>query len=168
MLYSSIARFHISIIPIRWYKDNIIAKLDQVLKNSPSLIAIESSTDTIVEVNLNLQSLRNFQSSNYQTTKTAINIALKTKSDNKLVQLLKNFISAKQNPGANNNSNEIVNSEAQDEKGIITLNQHLIDQTSDPHVTKIRDAPRKKRIKSAIEISKIKTMDKRLQTESIT
>ncbi|CAG8618679.1 32173_t:CDS:2 [Gigaspora margarita] len=68
MLYSSIARFHISIIPIRWYKDDIIAKLDQVLKNSLSLSAIESSTDTIVE----------------------------------------NF-------GANNNSNKIVNSEAQNE-----------------------------------------------------
>jgi hypothetical protein len=36
---------------------------------------------------------------------------------------------------------------------IISLQQNLIDQTTDPHVTKIRGAPSKKRIKSAIEIS---------------
>ncbi|CAG8662539.1 13577_t:CDS:10 [Gigaspora margarita] len=129
-----------------WKVRRIGGLLHQVLENSPSLIAIESSTDTIVEVNLNLQSLRNFQA------KTAINIALEIKNNDELVQLLKNFISAKRNPGANNNSNEI------DENGIITLNQHLIDQTSDPHVTKIRGAPRKKRIKSAIEMSKMKTV----------
>ncbi|KAF0536073.1 protein far1-related sequence 5-like [Gigaspora margarita] len=118
-------------------------------------MAIELSTDTIVKVNLNLQSLRNFQGSNYQASvqqitpqknkfgvafsiaKIAINIALKTKSDDKLVQLLKNFISTKQNSSANNNSNRIKNSKVQDENGIITLNQHLINQTSNLHVTKI-------------------------------
>ncbi|RIB03039.1 hypothetical protein C2G38_2289356 [Gigaspora rosea] len=139
-------------------------------------IRSKSFKDTIVDVNLNLQSLRNFQGSNYQasiqritpqknrfgvtfsTAKTATNIALETKSDDELVQLLKNFILAKRNPGANNNSNEIENSEAQDENGIVTLNQHLIDQTRDPHVTKIRGAPRKKIIKSAIEMSKAKTV----------
>ncbi|KAF0540331.1 protein far1-related sequence 5-like [Gigaspora margarita] len=63
MLYSSVARFYISIIPIRWYKDSILITLDQALKNLLSLIAIESSTDTAIEVNLNLQSLRNFQGS---------------------------------------------------------------------------------------------------------
>ncbi|KAF0483172.1 protein far1-related sequence 5-like [Gigaspora margarita] len=110
-------------------------------------MAIELSTDTTVEIWLA-----------FSTAKTAINIALETKSDDELVQLLKNFISAKRNPGANNNSNEIVNSEAQDKNSIITLNQHLIDQTSDPHVTKIRGALRKKRIKSAIEMSKMKTV----------
>ncbi|CAG8816417.1 18058_t:CDS:2, partial [Dentiscutata erythropus] len=79
------------------------------------LSSIESSIDTTIQVNLNLQSLRNFQGSNYgtsvqkitsqrnrfgvafSTAKTAINVALKTKSDNELVQILKDFILAKRN-----------------------------------------------------------------------
>jgi len=113
MLYSSVARFHISIIPIRWYKDEILIKLDNALENSPILIAIESSAE-ISTPNFTLQSLRHFQGSCYKenvqqiipkrnqfgvafsTAKTAINIALETGSDNELVRLLKDFISAKQ------------------------------------------------------------------------
>ncbi|CAG8755671.1 17599_t:CDS:2 [Gigaspora margarita] len=160
MLYSSAARFYISIISIRWYKDNILAKLDQVLENSPFLTAIESSMDSTIQVNLNIQSLKNFQGSNYYTSiqkvtsqknrygvafstaKTAINIALETKSNDELVQLLKNFISAKRNV-CNDNSGKKENNEPKD--GIIALQWHLIDQTS---------VPSKKRIKSAIEMSK--------------
>src|SRR4051795_7331941 len=37
---------------------------------------------------------------------------------------------------------------------IVLLQQHLITQTTDPHVTKIRGAPSKKRMKSAMEIQK--------------
>ena len=36
---------------------------------------------------------------------------------------------------------------------VVSLQQNLINQTTNPHVTKIRGAPCKKRIKSAIEIS---------------
>jgi hypothetical protein len=39
---------------------------------------------------------------------------------------------------------------------IIPLQQHLINQTTDPNVTKIRGAPCKKRLKSAMEVSKRK------------
>ncbi|CAG8832163.1 651_t:CDS:2, partial [Gigaspora margarita] len=182
MLYSSAARFHISIIPIRWYKDDILITLDQALKNSPSLMAIESSTDTAIEVNLNLRSLKNFQgSSNYtsvqqvipkknrfgvafSTAKTAINIALETKSDDELVQLLKNFISTKRSID-NISSEEIINNETQDKDGITPLQRHLIDQTNDPHVTKIRGAPSKKRMKSAIELSKKKNVGQEITSQ---
>ncbi|KAF0550261.1 protein far1-related sequence 5-like [Gigaspora margarita] len=68
MLYSSAARFHISIIPIRWYKNEIFVKLDQALKNLPSLIAIESLVNTANEINLALQTSRNFQNTNYQAS----------------------------------------------------------------------------------------------------
>ncbi|RIB07837.1 hypothetical protein C2G38_2147373 [Gigaspora rosea] len=114
---------------------------------------------------LSAASSRNFQSSNYQASvqqiapqrnrfgvafsiaKTAINIALETKSDNELVQLLKDFILAKRSVNNNgNNSEEIESSEIQNKDGINTLQQHLIDQTNDPHVTKIQGAPSKKRI----------------------
>ena len=46
MLYSNLAKFHISIIPVRWYKDSILTNLDINLKNSPILTAIETTTDT--------------------------------------------------------------------------------------------------------------------------
>ncbi|CAG8844116.1 13212_t:CDS:2, partial [Gigaspora margarita] len=74
MLYSHFARFHISIIPSRWYKDNIHTKLDFNVKNSPVLSVLESPSNT----------------------KTAINIALENNKDAKLVQLLKDFIAASQ------------------------------------------------------------------------
>ncbi|RIB18879.1 hypothetical protein C2G38_2183348 [Gigaspora rosea] len=137
-------------IPIRWYKDEIFVKLDQALKNSLSLTAIESSVNTTTEINLALQTSRNFQNTNYQasvkqiapqrnrfgvafsTAKTAINIALETKK-------------------------EIESGEIQNKDSIKTLQQHLIDQTNDPHITKIRGAPSKKRIRSAIKMSKRKT-----------
>ncbi|GET53689.1 hypothetical protein GLOIN_2v1873403 [Rhizophagus irregularis DAOM 181602=DAOM 197198] len=44
MFYSNIAKFHISIIPIRWYKDDILMKLNSsILENSPVLTVVESS-----------------------------------------------------------------------------------------------------------------------------
>ncbi|RIB16082.1 hypothetical protein C2G38_2038865 [Gigaspora rosea] len=95
----------------------------------------------------------------FSTAKTAINIALETKSDDELVRLLKDFILDKRSiSNNNNNSEEIESSEIQNKDGIKTLQQHLIDQTNDPHVTKIRGAPSKKRIQSAIEMLKGKTI----------
>ena len=111
MLYSSTAKFHISIIPIRWYRDDILLKFDNIVENSPVLTAIESSTPC--EVNFTLKCLRHMQGSDHKeniqqvipqrnrfgvafsTAKTAINITLKTKSDNELVRLLKDFILSK-------------------------------------------------------------------------
>jgi hypothetical protein len=115
MLYSSAARFHISIIPARWYQDVILMKLDVAFKNSPVLTAIKPSSEAATTVDFTLQSLRRLQGSfhnerniqqiipkrnrfeiAFSTTKTAINIALETGSDNELVELLKNFILTKQ------------------------------------------------------------------------
>ncbi|CAG8821602.1 45278_t:CDS:2, partial [Gigaspora margarita] len=112
-------------------KDNIV-----VLFNN----AIESSINTTNKINLALQTSRNFQNTNYQvsiqqiapqrnrfgiafsTAKTAINIALKTKSDDDI-------------SNNDNNSEEIESSEIQSKDG----------------------ASSKKRIRSAIEMSKEKT-----------
>ncbi|KAF0443466.1 protein far1-related sequence 5-like [Gigaspora margarita] len=63
MLYTSHAKFHISIIPARWYKDNIMNQLDTYLKRSPVLTAIRPSTETLPlssEAMLTFQSLRQF------------------------------------------------------------------------------------------------------------
>ncbi|CAG8781572.1 20100_t:CDS:1, partial [Gigaspora margarita] len=56
-----------------------------------------------------------------------------------------------------NNSEEIESSEIQNKDSIKTLQQHLINQTNNPYITKIQSAPSKKRIQSTIEISKVKT-----------
>ncbi|RGB40135.1 hypothetical protein C1646_664106 [Rhizophagus diaphanus] len=88
----------------------------------------------------------------------AINVALETKSDNELVQLLKNFILSKKSHNSNlemrnndqNNSNLKIRSNNQD--NIVPLQQCSINEITEPHVTKIRGVPCKKRIKSAIEI----------------
>jgi hypothetical protein len=179
MLYSSAAKFHISIIPIRWYNDDILMKLDNVLENSPVLTAIKPSTEAIttpLTVDFTLQILRDFQGSchmedaqriipqrnrfgvAFSTAKTAINIALETGSDNELVKLLKDFILIKQRNRDSDDveSEDVVDMESiesNNNNNVISLQQHLIDQTTNPHVTKIRGAPCKKRIKSAIELS---------------
>jgi len=120
MLYSNTAKFHISIIPIRWYKDDILTRFDTVLENSLVLTAIESPNNTTCEVNFTLKSLKHIQGSDHKeniqkiipqrnrfgiafsTAKTAINVALETKSDNELVRLLKDFISSKKNHNEDN------------------------------------------------------------------
>ncbi|CAB5359713.1 unnamed protein product [Rhizophagus irregularis] len=170
------------IIPIRLYKDEILIKLDEALEKSPVLTAIEPPTNNTTlphEVNFTLQGLRHIQQSGYKenvqqivpqrnrfgvafsTAKTAINVALETKSDNELVQLLKDFISSKKNRngGVRNNENN------QDNNEIVPLQQCLIDEVTDPHVTKIRGAPCKKRIKSAIEISNNKRVMREITSE---
>jgi hypothetical protein len=186
MLYSSIAKFHIRIIPTRWYKDCILTNLNFNLENSPILTAIESATDVSTssfKMTSTFQTLQNFHDSNYNeivhqnipqrnrfgiafsTAKTAINIALETNSDRELVQILKEFIAVKRNQnaegGVNDNyldENNGVESHESNQNGsnnnIIPLQRDLIRQISNPNVTKIRGAPSKKRIKSAIEVSK--------------
>ncbi|RIB08282.1 hypothetical protein C2G38_2212058 [Gigaspora rosea] len=111
MLYSHFARFHISIIPTRWYKDNIHTKLDFNVKNSPVLSALESPFN----IDHKHISQRNRYGIAFSIAKTAINIALENNKDAEL---------------------------------------HLIDQITSPNVTKIRGAPRKKRIKAVMEILK--------------
>jgi len=115
MLYSNSAKFHVSIIPIRWYKDSILSNLDVNLKNSPILTAIEASIDTPYQVTCTFQNLHYIQGSNhdevvqrsthshqrnrfgiaFSTAKTAVNVALETNSNHELIQLLKDFIKAK-------------------------------------------------------------------------
>ena len=106
MLYSNMAKFHIGIIPIRWYKDCILTNLNLNLENSPILTAIKSATDVSIpsfQITTTFQTLQNFHNSNYNgivhqnvprrnrfgiafsTAKTAINIALETNSDCELV-----------------------------------------------------------------------------------
>ncbi|CAG8772148.1 16821_t:CDS:2, partial [Gigaspora margarita] len=55
MLYSNIARFHISIILIQWYKDGILVKLDKVLKNLLAFIALKPLADNPIQANLLLK-----------------------------------------------------------------------------------------------------------------
>ncbi|PKC53438.1 hypothetical protein RhiirA1_404320, partial [Rhizophagus irregularis] len=150
MLYSNMAKFHISIIPIRLYKDEILIKLDEALEKSPVLTAIELPTNNTTlphEVNFTLQGLRHIQQSGYKenvqqivpqrnrfgvafsTAKIAINVALETKSDNELVQLLKDFISSKKNCNSSVRNNE----NNQDNNEIVPLQQCLIDEVTDPH-----------------------------------
>ena len=157
-------------------------KFDNVLENSPVLTAISTNSATPYEVDFTLESLKHIQGSDHKeniqqvipqrnrfgvafsTAKTAINIALETKSDNELVQMLKSFILSKTNSnedsleeniaaGSNNNENNQSDSE------ILPLQQRLIAQTTNPHVTKIRGAPYKRRIKGAMEGKKVGEVD---------
>ncbi|RGB32209.1 hypothetical protein C1646_763143, partial [Rhizophagus diaphanus] len=111
------------------YKDEILIKLDEAFEKSLVITAIEPPTNNIIphEVNFTLQIV-------FSTAKMAINVALETKSDNELVQLLKNFILSKKSHNSN-------------------LEMRSNDQDNKPHVTKIQGALCKKRIKSAIKIS---------------
>ena len=148
-------------------------KIHQSLQLSNNTISCET-------VNFTLESLRHIQGSDlkeniqqvipqrnrfgvaFSTAKTAINIALETKSDNELVQLLKNFILSKKNRNEDvteNNNNE--NNHSDNE--IVPLQQHLIAQITNPHVTKIRGAPCKKRIKGVMEMSKGKRVGNNIQ-----
>jgi hypothetical protein len=82
---------------------------------------------------------------------------LETGSDSELVKLLKDFILIKQRNRDNDdaeleNNTDMEGIECDKDNDIISLQQNLIDQTADPHVTKIRGAPTKRRIKSAVEL----------------
>ena len=193
MLYSNLAKFHISIIPVRWYKDSILSNLDTNLKDSPILTAIKASTDTSYQVACTFQSLHYIQGSDnnevvqqnthnhqrnrfgitFSTAKTAVNIALETNSDHELIRLLKDFIEAKRenhisgDDNVNENHGMEVNDDSnQDGSNITPLQRNLIEQVTSPHVTKIRGAPSKKRLKSAVEMSKKRVPMQEIADES--
>ncbi|CAG8819075.1 18499_t:CDS:2, partial [Gigaspora margarita] len=126
MLYSSHAKFHISIIPARWYKNNIVDQLDAYLDNSPKL--------EHHNVICHATPLRNWFGIAFSVSKTAINIALETNSDEELIRMLKNFITVKQQTYE-----------------VVPLQQQLISQITEPKIVKIRGAPSKKKMKSFTE-----------------
>ncbi|CAB4390282.1 unnamed protein product [Rhizophagus irregularis] len=181
MLYSGIAKFHISIILNRWYKDSILTNLEGNVKNLPILTAIESndnSSSSSYQINFTLQNMRHFQGLDdnknihqqntsqrnqfgiaFSMAKTAVNIALETNSDCELIQLMKEFIASKRERsievGDDDNLEEINGIErAAQNANIISLQKDLIDQITDPNVTKIQGAPSKRRLKSVLELSK--------------
>ncbi|KAF0560709.1 protein far1-related sequence 5-like [Gigaspora margarita] len=140
ILYTSYAKFHISIIPARWYKDNIMDQLDTYLKSSLVLTAIRPSTETLPlssKAILTFQSLRQFQELKHNEV-----IYCATPLRNR-------FEIAFSDIKTNNESDEIS-----------PLQQQLISQISDPKVTKICGAPSKKRLKSFTEV-----LDKRVNAQ---
>ncbi|POG65005.1 hypothetical protein GLOIN_2v1782279 [Rhizophagus irregularis DAOM 181602=DAOM 197198] len=116
-------------IPARWYKDNII-NLDCSFENSPVLSAIEP-VDTLTssvlpfQNNFTLQSLRYFQGVEHIQPNEIMR-----QNNSKRNRFGFAFSTAK------------------------TAINHLIGQITNPNVTKIRGAPSKKRLKSAMELSK--------------
>ncbi|PKC63175.1 hypothetical protein RhiirA1_464112 [Rhizophagus irregularis] len=161
-------------------KDSILTNLDINLKNFLILTAIETTTDTSTLFQITLctfQSLHCIQRSDnnevirqntnqrnrfgiaFFTVKTAVNIALETNSDHELIQLLKDFIEAKQEKNVDNNDNvnhDIIeiNESNQENDNIVLLQKNLIEQITSPYVTKVRGLHQKKRLRSAMEISK--------------
>ncbi|KAF0531104.1 protein far1-related sequence 5-like [Gigaspora margarita] len=133
--------------------DRLFEKMHQIRAEKYLLDILDSGHQTNV---WQVISQRNKFGIAFSTAKTAINIALEMNCDNELVKLLKNFISIKQNSHNKDDISEEKENGENDDNGdsIITLQKNLIDQTNDSHVTKIRSAPNKKRIKSAIEMSK--------------
>jgi hypothetical protein len=189
MLYTNAAKFHISIIPSRWYKDSILTNLDINVKNSSILAAVESNDQTFTsQNNFTLQSLHNFQGVEYDknettrqnnpkrnrfgvafsTAKVAVNVALETNSDHELVQILKDFIAAKREDERRNNHNNTEDNDVIDEAGdIVPLQKNLIEKTTNPNVTRIRGAPSKRRLKSALESSKRKAPVQEILKENV-
>ncbi|CAB4375591.1 unnamed protein product [Rhizophagus irregularis] len=164
MLYSNSVKFHIIIIPVRWYKDSILTNLNINLKNFLILTAIETTTDTSTLSQITsctFQSLHCIQRSDnnevicqntnqrnrfgivFSIVKTAVNIALKTNSDRELIQLLKDFIKAKREKNVDNNDNvnhDIVeiNESNQENDNIVPLQKNLIKQITSFCVTKVK------------------------------
>ncbi|CAB5179408.1 unnamed protein product [Rhizophagus irregularis] len=132
---------------------------DDILNNSPVLTALESSTEvntTSRTVDFTLQSPRQLQGSYHKenaqriipqknrfsvafsTAKTAINIALETGSDTELVKLLKDFILNKQRScDGDGIESEIINVVVESNSQIVSLQENLINQTTNLYVTKI-------------------------------
>ncbi|CAB4374173.1 unnamed protein product [Rhizophagus irregularis] len=114
-------------IPTRWYKDNI-TNLNCSFENSPVLSAIEP-------VDTSTSSVPPSQNNFTLQTKTAINVALKIKTDEKLIKILKDFIASKhekqseRNDYTNNNlevNNYTEDQSTQNTSNIIIPLQHLI------------------------------------------
>ncbi|CAG8744212.1 16725_t:CDS:2, partial [Racocetra fulgida] len=131
--------------------------------------------DVLDEPQTTLQSLlnrkcisqRNRYGIAFSTAKTAINVALETIKVAELVRLLKDFIAMNQKkhegdmdePKENVNTENYNSKEDQDTEEIILLQEHLIDQITSPNVTKLCDAPHKRRIKAVTELSKGKALN---------
>ncbi|CAG8853671.1 4553_t:CDS:2, partial [Gigaspora margarita] len=136
MLYSRYAKFYISIILARWYKNNIVDQLDAYLDNLPVLTAIKPCTKTLPlpsEAKFTLQSLNRFGIA-FSVSKTAINIALETNNSTR-----------------SDSNNLCKNSTKNVSDEVVPLQQQLIGQITEPKVVKIHGAPSKKRMKSFTE-----------------
>ncbi|CAB5368938.1 hypothetical protein RhiirA5_439799 [Rhizophagus irregularis] len=144
-----------------------ITLLPQVNFTLQSLQQFQGSDHNEIIINKNLFQRNQFGIA-YSTAKTAVNITIETNSGVKLVRLLKEFIVTKRggngddyddcnsngdnNSNGNSNNNEIkINKDIND---IVLLQEYLINNITNPNVTRIRSVPSKKRIKSAIESSK--------------
>ncbi|CAG8536409.1 16810_t:CDS:2 [Cetraspora pellucida] len=139
----------------RWYKDSIVTQLDINLKSLPFQ---KLEHNKIIH---HTTPLRNQFGIAFSISKTAINIALETNSDEKLIRMLKNFITIKwqgcedSSCNANNscdNTNESVMKNGKSDE-VVPLQRQLINQITDPKVVKIHGALSKKRIKSITELS---------------
>ncbi|RGB31164.1 hypothetical protein C1646_817475 [Rhizophagus diaphanus] len=132
-----------------------------------SLQHFQESDHNEIIINKNLPQRNRFGIA-FSTAKTAVNITIEINSDVELIKLLKEFIATKHGGNGdgdgdgNGNSNDNSNGNSNDNKieinkdinDIVPLQEHLINNITNPNITRIRDAPSKKRIKSAIESSK--------------
>ena len=141
------------------------------------MIAVESSISSF-QITFILQSLHNLQGSGsnekvdqkisqrnrfgaaFSVAKTAVNIALENNKDGKLIQLLKGFIAKQQrirngeDDTYNIPENDVDRVAEQNDLELVPLQEHLINQTTNPHVTQIRGVSCKKRMKNGIEMFK--------------
>ncbi|RIB06498.1 hypothetical protein C2G38_2277415 [Gigaspora rosea] len=193
MLYTSHAKFYISIIPARWYKDNIMNQLDTYLKSSPVLTAVRPSTETLPlssESMLTFQSLRQFQELEHNevichatplrnrfgiaffVSKTAIHIALETNSDDELIRMLKNFITIKRQANkdlSRYNSNDLSDLSNTINEDIKTNNESdEISPLQQQLISQIAD-PKVTKIRGAPSKKRLKSftkvLDKRVNTQ---
>ncbi|CAB4373199.1 unnamed protein product [Rhizophagus irregularis] len=163
---AEISNFSMKNLDIETASDNfiedIIDKSQIIIKSLLSAIETTTDTSTLSQITLcTFQSLHCIQGFGiaFFTAKTAVNIALETNSDHELIQLLKDFIEAKQEKNVDNNDNvnhDIIeiNESNQENDNIVLLQKNLIEQITSPYVTKVRGLHQKKRLRSAMEISK--------------
>ncbi|CAB4399250.1 unnamed protein product [Rhizophagus irregularis] len=135
--------------------------------------AIETSTDiTSFQITCIFQSLHHIQGLDrsevvhqnthqrnkfriaFSTVNTAINVALETNSDDDDIKENHDIIG--------------INESSQEDGSIIPLQKDLIKQITDLYVTKIRGAPSKKRLKSAIKVSKKRILMQEISDKSNT
>jgi hypothetical protein len=149
--------------------------LNTNLKNSPILNAIEPSDASPIQMTFTFQSLyqlqglsinnevnqkipqRNRFGAAFSVAKTAVNIALNNNKDGELIQLLKKFIAEQQENHDNTyyvTDDNIAEQSRRNDSELVVLQENLIDQTTNHHVTRIRGAPCKRRMKNGIEIYK--------------
>ena len=82
---------------------------------------------------------------------------MENNKDGKLIQLLKGFITEQQRiRDSEDNTYNITENGISDQNdlGLVPLQEHLINQTTNPHVTRIHGASCKRRIKNGIEMFK--------------